>query len=395
MLVGRGIQYLSQFAMVVLLPKALLPKVYAELNLLLPLAYLGVTLVFGWLTGAIHRHVYDLTDSSDPRYKQTIFVYYGYVSLALLASFFVISAFTDSNYRLIPLLLIAAGLRDAVLGVLNMGSNHKGFFFASLGFAASLAVFVGLCFSTQNDDLARYLMIYAALDIVLAITAWRLLGVVAFKPSPRFDIDIAARYFRYGLPLVAKGLPLWIISVSDRYLLSIWQPADVVAGYILSYQLAGSIVTVPMTFAMAVIFPKIIRIDREQGEKAALAYTHKLLSYYLRYSILIFVAACAVVLPIKWYFYAEYLRNPVVVTIIILAHVIFNLSHFYNKEFELNGRTYVITRAVAVGAFVNFGLNLILIPLFGARGAAFTTLVAYSVTVWLVYKARQYRPGDA
>ena len=395
---GRGIQFASQLALVVILPKALAPALYAEFNLLIPLAGLGVTIAFGWITGAIHRYVYEILDQDDLRFKQTVFIYYGYLSLALIAVYFLVSALTASTYRLIPLLLMAMGLRDSIVGVLNMSSNHKGFFLANLAFATSLAVFIGLCSLANNEDLATYLTVYAVLDTVLAVIAWNLIGVASFRSTPRFDTHVVSRYFNYGLPLVLRGLPLWLMAVSDRYFLAIWRPAESVASYILSYQLAGSVIMIPLSFVIIIIFPKIIRVDKEMGELEALSYTYKMLGYYFRYMPLIILGACAIVLPAIYYVYPEYLFRPIVIIVIVLAHVIQGLTHFYNKEFELNGKTMIITRAITAGAILNVALNTIFIPAFGDQGdlaAAISTLLAYSVTVYLVYRAREFKPGLA
>jgi O-antigen/teichoic acid export membrane protein len=391
-LTARGIQYTSQLAMVLIVPKALAPVAYVQLNLVLPLAFLGVSFVFGWLTNAIFRHVYELFDKDNVRLKQTVFAYYGFVSLACVVFFLATSAFTNSIYRLIPLLLMAAGLKNALLGVLNASSNHKGFFFATLGFSLALAVFIVLCFLDTNGALARNLIIYAALETIVAVITWRLIGVFVFRSPACFDLEIVKRYFRYGWPLVANVVAIWVISLSDRYLLTIWRAADEVAGYILSYQLAGSIITVPMSFVVTVIFPKILRIDREKGEAAALSYTYGLLKVYLRYIPVMFIVACGIVLPLMYYMYPAYIFNPYIIVIIVLAHVILGLSHFYNKEFELNGRTAVITKGTIVGAIANIGLNVMFIPMFGALGAALTTLAAYSITVYAVYRARRFNP---
>jgi O-antigen/teichoic acid export membrane protein len=391
-LLGRGIQFFSQFAVVFILPKALAPVAYAQLNLLLPLAALGVTLVFGWLTGAINRHVYELLIREGINIRQTVFFYYGSISLVLLVSFFVISIFSNTAYRVVPLLLMATGLREAILGVLNMSGNHRSFLLANCGFALSLAVFVGLCVFTPDDDLAIYLTIYAALDATLAVVIWHLIGVFTFRDRPRFDPEVAARYFRYGWPLVARGLPLWVMAVSDRYLLALWRPTEAVAGYILSYQLGGSVIMIPLSFAMTIIFPRIIRVDKEEGQEAALSYTYELLRKYLRFAIVIAAGASGLVLAITHFVYPEYHVLPEVIIIIVVAHVIQGLTHFYNKEFELNGRTLVITKATVAGAIVNFGLNTVLIPSIGRLGAAISTLAAYAVTVYLVYRAREYHP---
>jgi O-antigen/teichoic acid export membrane protein len=390
---GRGIQFFSQLALVLILPKALIPALFAEFNLLIPLVSLGITFVFGWLTSSLNRHVYELLGPENHRTRQTALIYYGGASLLMLALFVVLAIVTDSIYRLVPLLLVSIGLRDAILGILNMSSNHRGFLIANIGFALSLMFFIALCYFSPQDDLADYLVIYGFVDATLAVIAWYMIGVARIKPFPRFNTKIAGKYFKYGFPLVLRGLPIWIISVSDRYLLAIWVSSDLLSGYILAYQLAGSIITIPMSFAMLILFPKILRIDKEKGEVDALAFTYKLLGYYYRYMVGIIVFAWAVVAGVKYYVYPEYYFHPLLPGILVVAHVIQGLVHFYNKEFELNGKTMIITKGMVVGAITNVALNLILIPFFDVVGAAISTLVAYTVTIFMIYRAREYRPA--
>ena len=392
MLAGRGIQFISQLAMVLLLPKVLEPKVYTQLNLLLPIASAGATLAFGWLTSAINRHVFELLDPRDARPRQSAFVYFGSVFLLMISAYFFVSMFSTSPYRLIPFMLVAVGLRQATLGILNMGGKHMGFLLAHLGFATSLSVFLWLCFSTVHDDLGRYLTIYATLDTLVALVALRAIGIASFHPMPRLDVGVVTRYFRYGLPMVITALPLWVMSVSDRYFLSIWQSQKVVAGYIVSYQLAGSAIIIPLSFLATVIFPNTIRIARDDSEASALDYTYKLLGYYRRLIPLLVVGVTGAVLWFTRYFYSGYDVNAAVIAVIVIAHVILGLTHFYNKEFELNGKTSVIAKVYSIGALINLSLNIVLIPRFGPMAAASSTLVAYMSVAYLLYRARDYRP---
>jgi len=211
-------------------------------------------------------------------------------------------------------------------------------------------------------------------------------------PVPRFYKDIAIDYSRYGFPLVAKMMGVWIISISDRFLLTFWETSENVASYILSYQLAGSSITIPMSFLIAVIIPKILLIEKEENQHEALLYTYKILRIYLRLMLPIFIIFSVIVLLFQYYVYSNYEFNPLIIVLLVFAHLISELAHFYNKEFELNGRTFTITKAVGVGATVNIVANLLFIPYFGGTGAAIATLIAYMVSVYYIYSMREYRP---
>lgn len=389
---GRGVQYAAQLAFVLFVPKLLLPEYFVQFSLLVPIATLGASLVFGWFTNAAYRHAHRIVDTGEGGDRQTAYFFYGAVSLGLIVIYGLAVLLSTSIYPVILLLLAASGLKTGLLSVLNSVERHRSFLFANLGFAASLVVFLALCGFLPNEKLPLILAVHGGLDITVAVTGWYLIGVFTVRPLPRFDSDVGARYWHYGMPLVPKILAAWIISLSDRYMLALWEPTEQVAGYILSYQLGGSMVTIPMAFAMAVLYPRILRIDREQGGEVALKYTYRLLRHYVRLIPLMFVLGCAVVIPFMSFFYKAYETNIAVVALIVLAHVILGLTHFLSKEFELNGRTIVISKSVGVAAIVNIALNLMLIPVLGILGAAVATLVAYAASIALIYKARTYVP---
>lgn len=390
MLIGRGIQFAAQLALVIIVPKLLLPAEYVQFNLLLPLAFLGASMIFGWFTSAAYRYAHALFDAGDDRHRRTAYFYYGAVSLLLVLAYGFVSPLTSSIYPLLLILLVAAGLKSGVLAVLNAAERHRGFFFANLGFALSLAFFLALCAWAPDGDLPRILALYAVLDIVVAVIAWNRIGVFTSGSAPRFDVEVGRRYFRYGLPLVANTLAVWTVSLSDRYFLTLWEPTQQVAGYILSYQLGSNVVVIPMAFAMTVIFPKVLRVEREQGHEAAMSYTYRLMRLYVRAMAIFAAIAGAGVILFMSSFYPAYETSPVVVVLIVLAHVIFGLTHFFNKEFELNGRTVVITKSIGIAAVLNVVLNVALIPVLGVLGAAISTLLAYVVSTYFVYKARRY-----
>jgi O-antigen/teichoic acid export membrane protein len=388
--VGRAVQYASQLAIVVVLPLILQPDYYVQFNLLLPVALLMATLIFGWFSGAVYRHVHDFYDAQLPAYRQTACFYYGMVSLAILLCYAISVPWLDEKFRLILLLIVASGLKSAVMAILNASERHRAFFLASVFFAVALSGFLLLCLFGEDGRLLYNLAIYAAADIVIATAFMFRIGIFTVSSLPRFHLDIGRKYFYYGLPLMMNSFAGWVMSLSDRYFLAIWRPTEEIAAYILSYQLGASIVVIPMSFLMTIVFPRIIRMDKDSGIESALRYTYRLMGRYVRLIPLAAVAGTGLVIFLIHFFYPAYQLMPVVIVLIVLAHLIQGVSHFYHKEFELSGRTFVMTKAIALGALVNVGFNIALIPFLGAAGAAIATLVAYMASVLFVYKSRNY-----
>lgn len=392
-LYGRAVQYLSQFMMVLVVPKVLSPDAYVELNLVLPLAFLGVTLLFGWVSGSVHRFVHQFLDQGEIEIRQTVFFYFSIVSTICLMLFVGISQQVETIYGLVPLLLVATAHKRFLIGALNLSGRNRGYLFANLGFAVSLVLFIWLCYTDGREGLAANLLIYGCTDILISLLVWFKFTSGRINLRIRFHKAVASRYMRYGAPLVLNGIAVWIVSMSDRYILTLYESPDAIATYILNYQLGSNVIVIPLSFAVAVYLQKILRIDKERGLVEALDYSYRLLNVYKKYFLLFLVAAFAVVYLLTHYIYSEYAFDyGQILFLIVLAHLIQGFSHFYNKEFELNGKTYLITKSIGLGALVNVVFNFLLIPVIGILGAAISTLIAYAVTVFVVYRAREYRP---
>ncbi|MCW8923429.1 MAG: polysaccharide biosynthesis C-terminal domain-containing protein [Gammaproteobacteria bacterium] len=382
---------LTQIMLVLVAPKVLIPQDYVEFNLVMPLALLGASIVFGWLSKAIYRYVHDLLKTDENQIRQTVFAYFSLLSLVLLLVVIVTSIVTDSIYRLVPLLLIATGLKIGILGVFNAAENHKAFFVTHCGLAFSLGIFLGICAIGESGQISYSLMVYAILDILISLVAWIRMGIFVFPPIPYLDLSICKQYFIYGAPLVIHAIAVWVISLSDRYLLTFWEPTEQVASYILGYQLSSSIVTVPLTLMMLIFYPKVLRINNEKGESDALALVDRALGYYIRYIVLIAFLGCIMVIPFRAYFYPEYYVGTEIMVIIVVSQVVFGISPFLNKEYELNGKTMVVTKGVGLGAILNVGANLLMIPILGLLGAAIATFLASFASVLYLYRSSEYR----
>ena len=183
-LVGRAAQYASQLALVVVLPLILQPAYYVQFNLLLPVALLMATLIFGWFSGAVYRHVHDFHDSQLSAPRQTACFYYGVVSLAILLCYALSVPWLDEKFRLILLLIVAAGLKSAAIAILNASERHRAYCLAGVLFAAVLAGFLLMCLFGEDERLLYYLAIYAAMDIVVATVFMFRIGMFSIATFP-------------------------------------------------------------------------------------------------------------------------------------------------------------------------------------------------------------------
>jgi O-antigen/teichoic acid export membrane protein len=161
-------------------------------------------------------------------------------------------------------------------------------------------------------------------------------------------------------------------------------PEEQVAGYVLSYQIASNTVGVPLMIFMTIYFPALIRTERTVGMARALQMNRSTCARYA----LCCPAAAVLLIPFQAFFlsamYSDYSTSTSVIAVIFVAHLVSGFGHFFNKEFELSEATIVITKSIAAGAACNVAFNIALIPSFGVIGAAISTLVGYSMMIFVV-----------
>jgi len=115
------------------------------------------------------------------------------------------------------------------------------------------------------------MLIYIALESVIGILNALRSGITFWRPLT-CNYRVLHPDFRFGGPLVLNGIAYWVLSLSDGCFLSVRVSTDHTASYILSYQLAGSIVQYPMSFEQSVFNAKALLIEQSGGRADAVRY---------------------------------------------------------------------------------------------------------------------------
>lgn len=389
---GRVLQFGSQLALVLLLPRLLSHEDFVQYSLVTPLGYLIGSITCGWINAAICRFAHEfLAPTSGDRREATASYFFQVGFLALIA-YAVLQFGFQSELSFAALVVFSSSVRSAALGVLNAGYLAGPFLKVTLLYLIPPTIFLTLCgtpaFASFESAMLVYIGVESVVGMVIAARAgipfWR---VIDFKPQ------LLGPYLKFGGPLVLNGIAIWLLSLSDRYFLALWSSTEETANYILSYQLAGSIVQYPVSFYMSVFGPKVLQFEQAGGLARAIRYVYSELRRYLVIAPVALGGCTVVVLGFKYLFYSNYNAEPAIIIIIVAAHLIHAASHFYVKELELTGRTIVTARAIFVGAGINVLANVLLIPQTGAHGAAVATLLGYIAYTAIIYRAT--RPPDA
>lgn len=192
--------------------------------------------------------------------------------------------------------------------------------------------------------------------------------------------DVRNKMVHYCVPLIFNNIALWINAFLDRYFVTYY--CGVAENGI--YSVAGKIPTILSTcysvFASAWTLSAIIEFDPEDKDGF-------FSDTYNTYGALMTMACSSIILlniPLAHFLYAKDFFVAWRYSSILLLSVMFNtLTVFQGSVFTAAKKTKSIATTTIISAVVNTVLNVALIPIYGALGAAIATAFAYFV-MWVV-----------
>jgi O-antigen/teichoic acid export membrane protein len=207
------------------------------------------------------------------------------------------------------------------------------------------------------------------------------LGVAAVLGARSISLcpDWAAlrRAIRFGLPMLPTSLASYILLASDRYVLQKFSTLESVAIYSFAYKIAATLdvfVTRPFALDWA---PRRFKIAG--AADAPRKYAQILVMYsFAAIAFALFVVAFTPEI------YARlappvYKTGIAAVPIILIAYLIFGVSHPLNIGVMLKGRTEYLPALSWLAAGICLALNWWWIPQYGLWGAAWATVLAYAI----------------
>ncbi|TMD59220.1 MAG: polysaccharide biosynthesis protein, partial [Chloroflexi bacterium] len=310
------------------------------------------------------------------------------VSMILNASWFSTLLFNNASFsdavKVAALVVLLQNL--AVPGFSWMRAENRALYFSLLSIANLLIslganlVLVGMLHMGIVGSLMATGVGYA---LVIICT----LPVILVRAGLSLRFDIARGLLSFGVPNIFAIVSVWVLQLSDRFLLGRIGSLAQTASYSVAYTL-GSVVSVvvlsPFTLAWPSTLFNIAKKDNAQ---------HIFKLVFRWYSIVLFFAAFALTLvgTISLYlFFPPVYREAVsVIPIIVVSTVFFSVYTFFTTGQSIKRKTWFNSIFTTLAALANLGFNLVLIPLYGAMGSALSTLLAYILLALITYLVTQ------
>ncbi len=198
-----------------------------------------------------------------------------------------------------------------------------------------------------------------------------------------FDLQTAKIMFKDSWPLMLSGLVISVYMKIDQVMIKNMMTAADVGYYAAAVKLSEAWYFIPMTIS-ASLFPAIVNA-KSQSEELYLNRIQKL------YDLLAAIAICIAIpttifsdLIIKIIFGVKFMPASTVLTIYIWAGVGTFLGVASSQYLISENLTKLSFYRTLIGMIVNVLLNIYLIPKYGINGAAFATLVSYTLATFSI-----------
>ncbi|BCG63742.1 MAG: hypothetical protein methR_P1470 [Methyloprofundus sp.] len=375
-LIGRVLGYAGQFFIIAILPLILTPDLFAKYNLIVPLLMLSSSLAFGWLNGAAFRWSHKIVSKSRYIYRSSIAFYYT-VLLIIMVLCSVTLSFMGYIYEAIfPFIVFVLSVKDYFLKVSNASEDYKKFAWTNGFVLIGKISFVLLVFKFNLNHIYWIMCAFLGSELFFIIPFIGIKRKIKTIRIKRYCY-VLKRMLNYGAPLIAASMSVWLISLSDRYILAFYLSELEVANYVLIYQFAANSITIPIMFFITMYYPKLIKMERDIGLMSTLKYNNKMLNKYLLISPIYGIISICLIWILLDVVYKQYNADILLVTVIVFSQIFSGAGHFYNKKYELNNNTKYIAISVFFAAIINVVGNFYMIPRMGLIGASYSSLIAY------------------
>ena len=210
-----------------------------------------------------------------------------------------------------------------------------------------------------------------------------------------FDSSLIRKMYKYSWPLVLVSITGVISLLFDRIFIKSFIPGDETFALAQSGIYNACVkIAVPMSlFATAFNYAaEPFFFKNSEHENAKKTYADVALAFTLT-GTLLFLGISLFLDQFKFLIGADYREGIGIVPIVLLAYLFMGLYYNFSIWYKLTDKTIFGTYISFIGAVITIGLNIVLIPILGYYGSAWTVLACFLVMcLFAFYWGQQYYP---
>jgi O-antigen/teichoic acid export membrane protein len=194
----------------------------------------------------------------------------------------------------------------------------------------------------------------------------------------KFSKEKLIECFSYGWPLTLVMISSWILSLFNQYVLKINFSSVEVGIYSATYNLTDKSMQFLFMGLMLAVYPALVKAWEIKGKEFTAILLRKFIRYYFILCLPVITGWILLGKPILNIFTSEDFRTGVeIIPYIGASSFLLGLNQYFTKPIELEKKTKLLAKIMISAGLINVILAFILIPMYGMKGAALSTLIAY------------------
>ena len=337
-------------------------------NLLIPVATLGIA-------NAVIRFGLDKSvKKSDVFTTGFITILCGFSLLLLLEPVLRKIQYISVHTTLIYLFVLMSSLRSLCSQFVRSKQLVKLYALDGLISTATTIGFTILFLVVFRLGIVGYIMAIVLSDALSTLFLFCVAGLFHYIHIKGIDRNSVTAMLRYSIPLIPTTILWWITNVSDRYLVTYMVGSAANGLYAVAYKIPTMVILISGIFMEAWQLSAVTESQKELREQF---FTKVFDAYqaiiFLSASVLILLSKFLTTLLVSPAFYQSWRYIPFLVMSTVFSCFVTFLGSIYMVE----KKSFMTMLTTVAAAAINIVLNLILIPTYGADGAAFATFISY------------------
>lgn len=365
---------------------------YGYLDLTLTVASFAVPLISLQIQQAVFRYLIEAVDNEKNRIATSSFLF---VALALAITSIPIIFFWNEycgnlQTAILFMLYYAAELALNWAGQLVRGlGDNVGYSIAymiySIVYFAGLIVLVFINHELFLDQIIIIMILSYMSGFVFLAIKDRIFGYIAFGFFSRKTLNML---LRYSAPMIISTVSLWVVNLSDRFMVSAYLGIEVTALYAVTNKIPNMVSSAYNIFNLAWT-ENASRLSEEEKNEGY--YTDFFDFFYC--CMIGMVSLLIAVSPLLYNVLVDekYAEGYYLVPILFLGTLLSSLVSFFGSIYVGEKMTNKVGISSAIGAVINVGINLIFMSHFGVVVGAVSTVVSFfCICVYRAIDIRRY-----
>jgi O-antigen/teichoic acid export membrane protein len=195
-------------------------------------------------------------------------------------------------------------------------------------------------------------------------------------------------YFSFGWPFTIIMISSWILNLFNRYLLKYYLGSSAVGVYSAIFNLSSQSLSFIFMALMLAVYPILVKVWEVEGKEITAELVTKFIRYYFMLCLPVLIGLIMLsdeiinILTTK-----DFVSGIKIVPYIAFSSFLVGLNQYFTKPVELEKKSKLLSLLMLIAAIINVVSAFILIPKYGLKGAAISTLLAYiflTFTNWFV-----------